>query len=106
MAETGSRPSEIIALKWRDIELSEGPHFYIGGLDDWTPKSENSIRKVPLTQQLAEEIAILPKKSDWLFPNKTNNGPRDNFRKALASACARAGIMRNGKLLKMTPKLF
>ena len=106
MAEIGCRPSEVSALKWRDFEFGAEPYFRVSDSDEHTPKTKSSYREMPITIELAEAINLLARDSEWVFPNKDKTGPIDNFRKALESACIRANIMRKGKLLRMTPKLF
>jgi len=106
MLETGCRPSEAVNLKWLNIEFGGAPQYYLGGTKEFTAKNDNSVRIVPLNYSLAREIELLPRSSHWVFPNKDGDGPKDNFRKALGSACRRANIKRNGTILRITPKLF
>ncbi len=106
MLETGCRPSEAVNLKWSNIEFGETPQYYLGGTQEFTAKNDISVRIVPLNFSLAREIELLPRSSPWVFPNRDGSGPKDNFRKALGSACRRANVTKNGKLLRMTPKLF
>ena len=106
MAESGCRPSEVSALRWEDFEFSDAPIFRVGESDYHTPKTLSSYREMPISIELAEKINNLPRTCSWVFPNRFNTGPIDNFRKALNSACKRANIIRKGKPLIMTPKLF
>ncbi len=106
MLETGCRPSEAVNLKWANIEFGKTPLYYLGGTDEFTAKNDSSVRIVPINYSLAQAIEMLPRSSQWVFPNRTGDGPKNNFRKALSSACERANIYKNGKLLRMTPKLF
>ena len=106
MLETGCRPSEAVNLKWVNIEFGEKPQYYLGGTEEFSAKNDSSVRIVPLNYTLANEIELLPRLSPWVFPNRLGDGPKNNFRKALGSACERANIIKNGKLLRTTPKLF
>lgn len=71
--QTGLRIGEICALKWKDIDLSQGLlsvnntlyRIYWGDINKKTelvlspPKTGNSFRKIPLSDELIEKIKVL-----------------------------------------------
>jgi integrase len=75
-AHTGLRPSEWIALEWRDIDRQEGVirverAFSYGSVK--TPKTKASRRRVPIGARALEALAVVPRRLDsrLAFP-----GPR------------------------------
>jgi integrase len=81
---TGARPGEVLEIRWEDIN-SQWRGLTI------RDKVEGE-RVIPLTTFVERILAALPRRGEWVFsgvdPKKTMSKPH----KALASACAVAGI--------------
>ena len=105
-AATGLRISEILALRWSDIDLANScihvTRAYVYGAFG-APKSEASKRPVPLHPLLAESLAtwrketMYPANDDLVFPSvrlKGKKPPRANMLVAdhLQPAARKAGI--------------
>lgn len=79
-SETGLRPSEWIALEWRDIDRREGAAqvertFSRGRLKGYG-KTERSRRRVPLSARALEALELLPRRlnSQLVFPAPGGGG--------------------------------
>ena len=103
-ALTGLRISEIMGLRWRDIDLEAGTltvrrRWYRGDLDE--PKTEASKRTRalgPLADELVRRHSSIKCSQDWLFIGDANNPPdeRDILRYELRPALKRLGIYAPG----------
>ena len=82
MASTGLRISEVLGLRWADLEIETRPvvrvrrRFYRGDVDD--PKSDAGKRRVPLAPAVASELRKRktqrePMPDDLVFPNEDGN---------------------------------
>lgn len=105
LAETGCRKSELFALPWEHVDEMRGvlwvrPHAERG------IKNQQSIRAIPISNQLLEAIRKLPKDGFYVFPGRKDGKPIDNFRKALKTAVEDAGVERNGTPMNLTPHMF
>lgn len=103
--ETGCRRGELLSRVWSDVRWSQGPSgaIWIGdrvedGVVTWSPKTGKG-RTIPLSSGLREVLLWwnMKRQNDdagaWLFPSPHNQvEPLGNFRRALASACRRAGV--------------
>lgn len=83
---TGMRKGEILGLQWQDIDFeSKEIHVvhnlsYIADIDEYghrayttilqTPKSENSIRIIPMSEKIYNLLSSLDKKSDYVFSSR------------------------------------
>lgn len=98
---TGMRKGEILSRGWEDVLWAAGPHGTLLvrakpaiGFDVKTRRE----RAVPLTPELRGELEVLHREvgrpeSGWIFPSDDNpRKPRQDFKKALARACERAGV--------------
>jgi integrase len=105
LAETGLRISELKAIRWRDLELDDGPlvsvrrrHRLLDGEQE--TKSERSSGTVPITSQLARELKAhrlrngQPPGGELVFAGKggTRLDEANYRRRVLGPACVRAGI--------------
>ena len=103
--ETGCRRGELLSRQWSDIRWSQGPSgaLWIGdrvedGEITWQPKTRSG-RTTPLSSGLREvllwwnTLRLNDDAGAWLFPSPHNPGEAlGNFRRALASACRKAGV--------------
>ena len=103
LAETGCRKGEALNLTWECVDELNG-WVEIKSHDDWKPKTQQSARRIPLGPPLVAVLRNLPKDGLYVFPGKEPNKPIDNFRKAFATAVAKADIRRNGKPVRITPQ--
>ncbi len=102
IAQTGCRSGEARHLTWDRVDL-EACTVTFRPDGDWTPKTRSSIRCVPISNDLAVELAALPREGAYVFPGKTPGRPIREFKRAFQTAVARADIRRNGKPIRITP---
>ena len=100
LLETGCRAGEAYNLKWeyfdpKNMEVAIKPN------EIWTPKTKHSVRTIPISEGLAEELATLPRISEYVFPGRNPNKPLNHVRKGLAAAVKKAGILNKGKPVKL-----
>jgi len=102
-AMTGLRQGELIALRWRDIDWNAG---LVRVADNYTrgafgsPKSERSVRAVPMAARLAGELRAHHARSaytaddDLVFchPHSGHVYDASKLRKRFADALARGGV--------------
>lgn len=85
MLLTGARPNELITLRWADVDFqwhSMTIHDKVEGL-----------RVIPLTPYVADLIAALPRRNEWVFSSLTAaSGHLVEPRLAHDKACAVAGL--------------
>lgn len=90
MLLTGARPSELLALKWGDMNgrarslTIRDKDESSGGLD--------GIRAIPLTPYVHHLLAGLPRRNDWVFSSLTLNQPISPPHERLADMAREAGI--------------
>lgn len=84
---TGLRRSNILAMKWENIDLD---FRYIEILKQ-DNKGHKSI-KIPISDVLFEVFTSIEVKSEYVFINPKTNLPYDNIHKAFKNACLRAGL--------------
>ena len=75
---TGMRISEILALKWLQIDFNEG---YINILKSKSGKE----RKIPLADKLKSELLLLKKYNDYVFVNKETQKPYTTIKHSFSS---------------------
>lgn len=83
--ETGMRFSEIINLKWSQVDL-KNEFIQLYGENTKTGKS----RKVPISPFLMNTLKRLPRINEWVFNYKSRH--LTDVRTAFAKACKQAGI--------------
>jgi len=98
---TGMRRGEILSRRWPDVRFKDGLHGAIRvgpqPLIGFKVKTRDE-RVVPLSPELRAELEAEWKRlgeprDGWVFPSPTDpERPRDNFKRALALACKRAGL--------------
>jgi len=107
--EAGLRPDEAYHAIWSWFGRDQEGHpvVHVHGHTDWQTKTAYSEREVPISEELLAVIQDLPRTSSWVFPGRNDaDSPVDNMRKALATACKRAGIKRDGKPHTFSLKMF
>ena len=99
LVETGCRPGEAYNLTWDCVDELAGS-VSIRPVDGWTPKTQSSVRTIPLSDSMIDEIRKLPKSGHLVFPNRKGE-TITSMRKAFQTAVKNAGISE-----KVTPKTF
>ncbi len=69
--KTGLRKSELINLRWEDIDF-ERKYIRVESKEDWCTKTGNT-REIPIADDLVEILNKLPKTSDYVFLNSNGN---------------------------------
>jgi integrase len=95
-AETGCRRGEALNLKWECVD-EIGGYAEIMSRDGWTPKTQQSERRIPLNPPLLDALRSLPKVGEYVFPGKVPGKPIHTFKKSWVTAVREAKIVRNGK---------
>jgi len=109
VAATGLRVSELLALKWGDINFADGEislsrgiyHQVVGAM-----KNEASRKPVPLDSGLADVLmqwrarSAYNQSGDWVFASPNKHGqqpywPDSAMRKRIRAAAVRAGISKH-----------
>ena len=81
---TGARPGEVLALRWEDVNTQwQGLTI--------RDKVEGE-RVIPLTPYVHSLLAAMPRRNQWVFSSFTTHDHITPPHKALAQACAVAGI--------------
>lgn len=116
LAETGCRKDEAFSLEWSDIDFHEAT-VTVQSKAEFTPKTEHSNRIIPISASLRDGLKNAraadghqmmtsdKKPSNFVFPGRFG-GKRTDMRKALASAIVKAGVMRRGAPIRVTPHIF
>jgi len=89
---TGMRKSEILKMKWKDINFKLGT-IYI-------PKENSKSKKeriVPIDSILFNALDSIEKKGEYVFMNDWTGERQKDIRKAFMTACKRAGIPTGSK---------
>ncbi len=73
--KTGLRKSELINLRWEDIDF-ERKYIRVESKEDWRTKTGNT-REIPIGDDLVEILNKLPRTSDYVFLN--SNGRKYGF---------------------------
>lgn len=103
LAETGCRKGEAINLTWECVD-DEAGFVEIESREGWTPKTQQSDRRIPLSDGLLEVIRNLPRKGAYVFPGDHPDKPIGEFRKTWNKAVAEAKIFRRGRSVHVTVK--
>lgn len=83
---TGMRKSEIIHLRWAEVDLENRKITVINA-------KNNEVRVIPINQTLHKELSAIPRESDSEYVFSDQNGRSvGDFKKAFSSALKRAGI--------------
>lgn len=105
LAETGCRKSEAFHLTWEDVDVINGV-VSIRFRDGFTPKTRHSQRQIPITGNLLDGLRGLDTSTRYVFPGRSGDTPVTDIDKALATAVRKAGVMRKGAPMRITPKMF
>ncbi len=68
--KTGLRKSELINLKWKDIDFKR-KYITVESKEDWRTKTGNT-REIPITDDLVEILNKLPRTSGYVFLNSNS----------------------------------
>jgi len=85
LIETSCRWNEIGNLKWSQVDL-DNKLFSI-----WRTKT-SSASVLPMSNRVYDLLIKKKQTSEWVFPNKTNDGPAVYNRGPFSKACERANI--------------
>ncbi len=108
MMETGLRVGEVLALRWRDIQLSR-KRLHVGhtvvrlankrvSFVQDSAKSESSKRIVPLTPKAIEVLEALEQSCEWVFDDgKGERLSYEALRYQTQCACKEAGVPFRGE---------
>jgi integrase len=105
LAEAGCRRGEAFNLTWDAID-ELGGFATIEPRDGWTPKTASSHRRLPLSSGLLGALLRVPRTGPYVFPGRDPAKPMTNFKRSLASNVKAAGLVRNGKPMRITPHLL
>lgn len=115
LGETGFPSGEAFHLQWNDLDFQQNT-ISVQPKGPWTPKTQHSHRTVALTPTLM--LALGAARSAYLATLDPGEEPSPlvfrgrgggrvwDFRKALATAVAAAGVTRAGQPLHITPHMF
>lgn len=87
---TGARPGELIALRWDDVN-TQWRSLTIRDKDA-SKGGNDGTRTIPLTPYVWHLLAVLPRRSAWVFSSDTLPQPISKPTRRMAEACAVAGI--------------
>ena len=87
---TGARPSELLALRWDDINL-KWASLTIRDKDE-SKGGQDGTRIIPLTPYVQHLIQALPKRGKWVFSSEDGTKPIYKPNRRLADICKVAGI--------------
>jgi len=88
---TGLRKRELYFLTWRDVDLTSATLRVSGeGKTGFSPKDYEE-RVIPLPPDLVELLSGLPRRADWVFPNRNGNRLNHLLRR-LQTIATRAGV--------------
>lgn len=87
---TGARPSELLALKWDDMN-GKARSLTIRDKDE-SKGGQDGTRTIPLTPYVHHLLAGLPRRTEWVFSSDTLNQPIAPPHKRLADVARVAGI--------------
>jgi len=105
LAETGCRKGEAFNLTWADVDEVNGT-VQIRSKEGWTPKTQHSGRRIYLSAGLLDHLRRQRKVSQWVFAGRDPTKRVTRFDDALATAVKRAGVVRNGQPMHITPHML
>lgn len=86
----GARPSELLALKWADID-TRWNSITLRDKDE-SKGGEDGTRDIPLTPYVRHLLTSLPRRDEWVFSSPVTDGPISAPRRQLADAMRLAGL--------------
>lgn len=86
----GARPSELLALKWPDID-TRWNSITLRDKDE-SKGGEDGTRDIPLTPYVRHLLTSLPRRDEWVFSSPVTEGPISAPRRQLADAMRLAGL--------------
>lgn len=105
IAETGCRSGEAFHLTWDCVDGERGAvHFRPH--DGWSPKTKQSVRWVFINPQLLALVLELGRTGRYVFTGRKADRPITSIKKALATAVRKAGLSKDGRLMKITPHVL
>ena len=108
MIETGIRSGELLALKWKDLQLDRSRMhvhativnpMYSTALYQDSPKSKSSNRTIPLTPRAKALLKILleNRKTEWVFEQDGERYTYQKLQYQTKKICRKAGIKFHGE---------
>lgn len=82
---TGARRSEILNLKWRDVDS-------VMGIITITNSKSGRSRKIPMSATVASALSAIPRRGEYVFWNAETKTHIKDIKTAWATACSRAKI--------------
>ena len=79
---TGLRREEVTRLCWSNIDLKKRV-VRVLPTDDWSPKTEDSIRTVPLNSNVIADLQKLERVNDYVFVTKNGTTLKNNMLREL-----------------------
>jgi len=84
---TGMRKTEILSLKWENINYSE--RFI---LIEWETAKSKKSRKIPMNDLVIETLSAMSRKSKYVFFNPETGKPIADVKTSFKTACKKANI--------------
>ncbi|MDZ4736925.1 MAG: tyrosine-type recombinase/integrase [Rhodospirillaceae bacterium] len=97
---------EALNLAWDCVDLEHRSIAIRPRAGGWTPKTEASERTIPITVELVADLRQLPRRGAYVFHDSDPSKPLTSLERVLATASDQAAIVREGRLLRVTPQLL
>jgi len=86
---TGMRPSEILTLRWRDIDFI---HRSLRIEESKTDRGNRKGRKIPMNDEVAQAVQNIKRNSEYIFFNKETRSHVKGIKTSFMKACKDAKI--------------
>ena len=89
---TGLRKRELYFLAWRDVDLQHATLRVSGEAKIGFSPKDYEERVIPMPPDLVQILSGLPRRAEWVFPNR-NGRQLSHLLRRLQTTAARAGVM-------------